>query len=275
MELAAGETVGKEDQQLSDIDSIRELKAMQNKEFRKDHRNIFLNAGSVFADLNTGVTFDLANGLFSVNLGLEDPLGLPEKRTFFNASLFYRISPVSGLYVQYYGIDRKKSFSIGSDIIFLRDTIPSGTMSMAYFDTRVISAGYMLSILQDPDAFLGAFFNIYLMQLETGVRSDIGNINSKVGLIAPLPNLGLNGMFKLADWLYLDWTVGFFSLHTADFSGSLYDLNATLNFRPAKWLGVGLSYQEFNVRVEFPEKGINTTVDYNFRGPKLGVTFIF
>jgi len=45
--------------------------------------------------------------------------------------------------------------------------------------------------------------------------------------------------------------------------------------KPARWLGISLSYQEFDVRCLFPEDKVNTVVDYNFRGPSVGLSFIF
>lgn len=69
--------------------------------------------------------------------------------------------------------------------------------------------------------------------------------------------------------------VGFFSLNTRDFGGSLYNFDLSLTAKPIRWLGISLSYQQFNVRVYFPSDEINSTVEYNFRGPSLGLTFIF
>jgi hypothetical protein len=60
-----------------------------------------------------------------------------------------------------------------------------------------------------------------------------------------------------------------------DFGGTLFDFNMSLNFKPTNWLGLSVSYQEFDIRVGFPYESIYTTVDYNFRGPAVGVNFTF
>jgi hypothetical protein len=113
------------------------------------------------------------------------------------------------------------------------------------------------------------------MWLDTGVRSEIGENDSKVGLLAPLPNLGLIAMFKINRWLYLNGNVGFFSMQTSDLGGSLYNFSLELMVRPVNWFALDLSYQEFDVRVDFPFEEINTTVDYNFSGPAVGLSFYF
>lgn len=113
------------------------------------------------------------------------------------------------------------------------------------------------------------------MFLESGVKSDIGSINANVKMAAPLPNFGLLASFRLTKWLNMNGGVGFFSLNTKDFGGSLYNFDISLMTKPVRWLGISLSYQEFDVRVLFPSDEINTVVDYNFRGPALGLSFIF
>lgn len=113
------------------------------------------------------------------------------------------------------------------------------------------------------------------MLIEMGVRSEIGDLNSDVRFAAPLPNFGLIASFNLNKWLNLNGVVGFFSLNTKDFGGSLYNFDISLMAKPVRWLGISLSYQQFDVRVYFPSEGINTVVDYNFRGPSLGLSFIF
>lgn len=122
---------------------------------------------------------------------------------------------------------------------------------------------------------MAAHFNIYFMWLDTGVRSEIGEIDSKVGLLAPLPNLRLSAIFKINRWLYLNGNVGFFSMQTSDLGGSLYNFSLELMVRPVQWFAVDLSYQEFDIRVEFPFEDINTAVDYNFSGPAVGLSFYF
>ena len=257
----------------------KEIKKKERKEERVTLRhspNRFgIKVNYVYAFLDTEVSFQLAKGNLSSTLSLENNLGLPSSRFFFTGSFLYRITPRSGIYAQYYGINRAKNSQTDRQYIFKKDTIPEGTNINVYFNTQVISAGYLLSVLRDPDAFLGFYFNIYFMLVETGVKSNIGDRSPNVELIAPLPNFGIIATFKLNKWLYLNGEIGFFSLHTSTFGGSLHNFNLSLIARPVHWLGINLSYQEFDVRAEFPSDNINTVVDYNFRGPSIGLSFFF
>ncbi len=264
-----------EDPVQKDSLSKKELRKEERKAFRKDNKQLSFSFSTVYADLNTRASFDFLDGFLTANVGLENNLGLPDKKSFFTGTLMYRITPSSGVYAHYYGINRSESYVTKEDIIFLGDTLPAGSEARAYFNTQVVSAGYLLSLLKDPNAFLGAYFNIYVMSLGTGVSSDLGNIDAKVYLTAPLPNFGILADFRLNDWLYLGGNIGFFSIYLDDFGGSLYDFSARLIFKPAHWLGLHVSYQEFDIRVEFPFEGIPTAIDYNFRGPALGLNLMF
>ncbi len=262
-------------------DSVKdkEAKKVERKEeriqLRHSHNRFGIKTSYVYAFLDTEVSFELPQGNLSSTLSFENNLGLPSNSFFFTGSFLYRITPRSGIYAQYYGINRSENSQTDRQFIFKNDTIPAGTDIEVYFNTQVISAGYLFSVLRQPNSFLGFYFNVYFMFLETGVKSDQGTINSNVELIAPLPNFGLVASFKLNKWLYLNGDVGFFSLHTSTFGGSLHNFNLSLMARPIHWLGITLSYQEFDVRMEFPSDDINTVVDYNFRGPAIGLSFFF
>ena len=259
----------------SDVLSRKQRVKERRDEFRKTNQQYFFKFGAVNANLDTDISFDLVDGLISAQLGLENNLGLPGKRTFFTASFVHRFTPTSGMYVNYYGINRSETRVTNKDLIFGKDTIPMGTATQAFFNTHVISAGYLFTLVKDPDAFLGVYFNIYLMGLSTGVKSDIGDLEAKISYAVPLPNFGLVGMFKLKNWLFLDGNVGFFTLDLEDFEGTIYDFSARLVFKPTNWLGLSIDYQKFDIRVKWPYDGILTTVDYNFRGPGLGAILSF
>ena len=244
-------------------------------ELRHSHSRFTIKLDNVYASLDTKATFQVNDGIFNVSIGLEDNFGLPGQKNFFTGSFSYRITPRSGIYALYYGINRQEVHIAEQDYYFLDDTIPAGSSMTSFFNTQVISAGYLLSILKNPDAFLGAYFNIYFMMLETGVYSSTKTIDANVGLLAPLPNFGLLVAFRLTNWLYLDGSIGFFSLQTKDFGGAIHNYNVSLVFRPIRWLGINLSYQQFDVNVNFLSNNIETVIDYNFRGPSLGLSFIF
>lgn len=257
----------KEDRKQQKKEGIQTMKDLNSR--------FILSLNGVFASLDTRVTFKGPNKILNLSLGLEDNLGLPSQRIFLAGSFMYRITPRSGLYFEYYGINRNETHTATEEFYWNEDTIAVGTSFSAYFNTQVASAGYMLAALKDPDAFLGFYFNLYVMSLKTGIDTKTGGVNADIGLTVPLPNIGVIGMFKLTKWLNFNTTLGVFSLNTKDFGGMIYSLNVSFLFKPVHWMGISLSYREFDISMYFIEYGIDTEIEYNFKGPALGLVFIF
>ncbi|MFK5856047.1 MAG: hypothetical protein QM503_07950 [Bacteroidota bacterium] len=256
-------------------ESRKEQREQEKYNLKHSHKRTFIKAGFVYAKLRTTASFAFPDNILSATLSLEDNLGLPDNGFFFTGSFMYRFTPRSGLYVEYYGLNRSVSHTTTKELIFMKDTIPAGTAGNAFFNTHVLSVGYLLSVLKEPDAFLGVYFNLYGMMIETGFSSDNTDLNPNFKFIAPLPSFGIVALFKLNKWLQIHGDVGFFNLQLSTFGGSMYSFDLALDFKPARWIGITVSYQEFDVNIFVQDEHINTTTDYNFRGPALGLSFIF
>jgi hypothetical protein len=152
-------------------------RAREKLDLRHSHQRFKIKLDNVYASLDTEVSFQINDGILTASLGLEQNLGLADQKYFFAGSFQYRITPRSGIYAEYYGINRQETNVTDQDYIFMKDTIPAGLNITAFFNTQVISAGYMLSILRDPNAFLGLYFNVYFMMLDTGIKSENYSFN--------------------------------------------------------------------------------------------------
>ena len=257
------------------VQSKGEKREKAKQELKDSHQRLFVGVNYVYAKLTTDLTFKLENSIFSANISLESNFKLPDTRMFFTASLIYRFTPRSGLYVAYYGITRKTTFTTEKEYIFLGHTIPTGINGEAYFDTRVLSAGYLLTILQKEHAFLGAYFNVYIMNLTTGFKARHIDLDANLGLTLPLPSFGLAAIFPVKKWFKIHANVGYFGLSFEDLGGNISSFSLLFEFKPIHWLGLNLSYQSFDIAVYDIQDGINFIVDYNFRGPAFGVSVVF
>ena len=135
--------------------------------------------------------------------------------------------------------------------------------------------------MRDSRVFFGAYFNIFFMDLATGVYTKENRIDEELDFLLPLPNFGLIANFEITPWLYFDAAVGFFALDlkSSYFSESVYNVNAALVFKPLDWLGLSLSYKMFDVsvsdRYDIGNTYIPYTIEYHFSGPAAGLTFNF
>ncbi len=255
----------------------RKKKKAEGKRLLKEtHSRFLISYDYVFASLKTRVTFSGPNSILNLSLSLEDNLGLASLASFSSFAFVYRITKRSGFYANYYGINRNKTFTNNNDLIFLDDTIPAGSSVTTYFNTQIISAGYIYSALSKPDAYLGFYANLYVIFLKTGFKTKNGKRKADLIYTMPLPNFGFVGSFRLTKWLLFHGSMGVFSLNAENYGGIIYDLSLSLGFQPTTWMAINLSYKEFNIRLyDNIGKQIDAIVEYNFKGPAIGMTLKF
>jgi len=257
-------------------DSIKKISRLEKKQALKDgNQRLLIRANYVYAKLHTDLTFDLVNSIFSAKISLENNFKLPGTKLFFTANFIYRFTPRSGIYAAYYGISRKKIFKTDKEYIFLGVTIPEGIKGEAYFDTRVLSIGYLLTVLEKKHVFLAVYFNAYIMRLTTGFKAADIDLNTNLGLTVPLPSFGVAAIFPVNKWFKVHADVGYFGVAFDNVGGSISSFNLSLEFKPLRWLGLNLSYQSFDINLYDTIDKIDYIVDYNFKGPALGVSVNF
>lgn len=265
---------------LSSFSLYAQKDSLSNKQLRKERRKEFkksvLISGSFLrADLETSITFKGAQDILSLTIGLENNLGLEKLKLFFTGSVLWRITPRSGVYASFYNIHRRKSYHLDLDLPFLNETFPNGTDIETYFNTDVTSLGYMFTLVDDEHAFLGAFINIYLMSLRTGIISDGESLNENLKYLAPLPDIGLMATFSITKWLTLKGKIAVFALKIEDYSGKINDFSMGAVFRITPCLGGHISYEVFNISVVDQHEYFRALIEYDYRGPAFGITLKF
>ncbi len=255
----------------------RELKKKAERAaFKKEHDHYTFNASYVFANLDTEITFSGPNNVLQLVLGLESTLELPRRSGFLSGSFLWRLTPHSGLYFNYYGLNRNNTFILPYDIVWQGDTVKSGTETKIFFNTQVFSAGYIYSLMTASNVYLGAYFNVYTMFIYTGLEGDgILLSDQNMYITLPLPNVGILAIFRLNRRLTMEGSFGFFSLKTPSIEGGLQDLKLSMIVHVNHWLSFSGSYQRFTIHSIFKNTKIKTAVDYDFKGPSLGVLVVF
>ena len=244
-----------------------------NADFRS--RRLMISGLYMFASLDSYLRFETADGLLGVRVGLEDHLGLDAQQSLFYGSLIYRFTEHSGLFASYYSLDRSATTLLNEDLPYLGELFEEGSEVVAHFDTRVSSLGYIYSVLPHPDAFLGAFANFYLIQLDAGLESEALEVDKQANYFAPVPCLGLAMSFRLSRRIGVSAEIGAFSLHLDNFTGKLFNMNLAGSYQLAEWIALRAGYTVFDINVEFPEDEFDVTAVYHFRGPAVGMDLRF
>jgi hypothetical protein len=142
-----------------------------------------------------------------------------------------------------------------------KDTIFAGTSINTYFYTNIYSFGYLFTILDKNNTYLGAFANLYIMNVRTGIKSEPRDYWQEYQILAPLPFFGMIVDIELVKWVHLSGSIG--TLYINDINGfgsTINDFSILLSFFPAKWLVMNVGYQSFNLNVhEKTDNNYNNT----------------
>jgi hypothetical protein len=102
-----------------------------------------------------------------------------------------------------------------------------------------------------------------------------GDIKREASVDAPLPVIGVRGLWALPHDFYIDAGAQFFSLSFDKYDGSLQDYRVMAVWQPKKWLGIGLGYNQFNVDVDVDGDKFNGNLNWKYHGPMLSYSAVF
>ena len=93
---------------------------------------------------------------------------------------------------------------------------------------------------------------------------------------APLPVLGLRGLWRLPHDFYISAQVQYFYLEFDPYSGSLIDLKASLVWQLADHVGIGLGYNDFGFRFDIEDtRDFDGRLRWDYGGAIAFATFMF
>lgn len=106
-----------------------------------------------------------------------------------------------------------------------------------------------------------------LGDLDLIIESDKKNI----GVLAPVPNVGLRYLFapnlRWAFTANLEW----FSLSIGDYRGTLWDISPSVSYQLFDHIGLGFSYKYFNAKLDMKRQVWKGSVDLLYEGPLISI----
>jgi hypothetical protein len=174
-----------------------------------------------------------------------------------------------------FAMSRNRKKTIEEEIEWGGDTYPINANLEAEFKFSVVELAYEYAFLRRDTYEIGASIGLHYTSLEasltakntsTGQTLDISN---EASVDAPLPVIGLRGLWKLPADLYVDAQAQFFALSIDEYDGSLQDYRLMLTWQPKPWLGVGIGYNSFKVDVDVEKDRFDGSLDWTYNGPMI------
>jgi hypothetical protein len=248
-----------------------------------------IKLGGFIAAFNSDLGFGINNAA-GVTVNAEELLGLDTSLSVWRGELMYRPGEslrhqVDFIYAAYH---RNGYTSLTEEIDINGVTYPIGTQIDSLFNFDIIRGTYSYAVLQDERMRIAVGLGIYVVPLEYGFSATTtgpgGGQSSVDGadITLPLPALALRSEFQLVPRLFLNASIDVMYLEIDGFQGSLLDVNAGLEYRPWKHVGIGLGYNGMSVRAEaedtssdYPGADFVGTVDVRFTGLMLYAKWTF
>ena len=233
-----------------------------------------VSVGGFAAAFNSTLSFGVNS--VGVDINAEKLLNLDTELTVFRLNALYRPGESRRNQLDFtYAAYHRSGHAVLNQQIEIGDvTFPVGATVDTVFNFDIIRGTYSYALLQDDRMRIALGLGLYAVPLKCSFSGQTsgGQVTAEgADVTLPLPSLALRADFLLVRKLYLTTGVDAMYLEISGFKGSLFDVNAALEYRPWKHLGFGAGYNGFAVDVE----GQNTHSDYpgaNFIG-HVGVHF--
>jgi len=206
---------------------------------------------------NTSTDISLGSGL-GVTVSVEDLLGLDSTESVARAGFFWRFTDNRRhrFDFDWFAFRRDGSTTIGQDFPIKDEdgneiTIPAGSQVTSKFNFDIYRAGYSYSFFQDDRIDLAFSVGLYVMPIEFGLNAaGVINVDDTVRFTAPLPTFGLRMDFAITPKWFIRTNVEVFYLEIQEFTGTIYESGAALEYIPWKHLGFGLGFNTFSLDIE-------------------------
>ncbi len=227
------------------------------------------------------IRFDPSSLKLGTEVDWDQRFGLADSHRFRVDGL-WRFKPRHHLRVLYTDYSQTDRARIDKEIQWGDELIPVNSDVTGRLGFKIVELAYEYTFLKRPNhelaASLGVHYTALSAQLFATLNSaSVGSrsVGGEAPVDAPLPVVGLRGLWRVGKNVYLDAQVQYFSLTVNDIAGSLSNRRAALIWQPAARWGVGVGFDAFEVEARLKDGDFRGTVDWAYRGPQAFVNYTF
>ncbi|MBC2711786.1 MAG: hypothetical protein HGJ94_12605 [Desulfosarcina sp.] len=230
--------------------------------------------------------FRIGSGV-GLNIDVEKLLGLDTSNVVFRTDALWRFSKNRRhrLDFTWFSFRRDGNRQILEDITIGdgddQIIIEAGTSVNAFFDLDIYELAYSYSFFQDDRIDLAAGIGLYIMPIDFGLTvSGLVDEQGSEKFTAPLPVLGLRMDIALTPQWFIRTGSQVFYLEYENFTGSVLEFRAAVEYNPWKHVGIGLGIDALSINVEadgedWPGIDLKGEFDFNYTGLQLYLRLFF
>lgn len=183
----------------------------------------------------------------------------------------------------WFNSSRSRSRTLEEEIDWGDETFPVNAKVDGEFNFDVYELAYEYAFLRrdtyEVSASIGLHYTDLSLSLAAKASSSGGTLTADIkedaSVGAPLPVIGLRGLWQLPHDFWVEAHAQFFALSIDEYDGDLQDYKIMVTWQPKKWLGIGLGYNRFAVNVDVDADRFNGSLDWTYQGPMLAYSVVF
>ena len=240
-----------------------------------DDTKFSISIGVFLTDRNSKTRVDGTAGMDGTEVDLEGDLGLNRSDSVFRIDGYYRFNKKHRLDFSVFDLSRTASTVIQKDIEWNDTLFPIDTTVNSNFDLAIYKLAYTWSFMRRDKGYLGLTAGLYIADFGTRLEvEEIGALES-AGLTAPLPVIGLRGQYEFTNKLSFRASGEIFALEYEDYSGSLYDVYAGLDYQFFEHVAIGIGINAVKLNIGISKDRFNGDIDWRYDGGMLFLKFDF
>jgi hypothetical protein len=240
-----------------------------------DYTKFGLSLGVFVTNRNSKTRLDGAAGMRGTEVDLEDNLGLDNSDTVFRIDGYYRFKKKHRLDFSVFDLSRSASILIQRDIEWNDTVYPINSTLDSNFDLAIYKLAYTWSFLQRDKGYLGLTAGVYVARFGTTIAGELIGQRESNDVTVPLPVFGLRGQYDFTQKLSFRASGEIFALEYGDFSGSMYDIYAGLDYQFFKHLAIGVGINSVNIDIGITKDNFNGDLNWQYDGGLLFFKFDF
>ncbi|NCF15674.1 MAG: hypothetical protein GWP62_10225 [Gammaproteobacteria bacterium] len=245
-----------------------------------------IGLGYFVPDLNTQIVITDEDGNIGTGISFEQNLGLDDSKATALLFVNWHFARRHALEYRYFQLNRsgagESSVSIGIGDEIFDITLPI----QSFFDITANEIAYAFSALIDERKHLYLGLGLSVQDLALGIQGTASSpvpgdtISSNLAKTAPLPTLNFGFDYAFNDqWIFIS-RLGWLAVEVdfgegEDLSGEIYNFNLGVQWNAFENAGFFLHYQAFSLDVDYLDNGALFAIDYQYKGPVLGVDVRF
>ena len=240
-----------------------------------DDTKFSLSIGVFLTDRSSKTRVDGTAGMDGTEVDLEGDLGLNRSDSVFRIDGYYRFNQKHRLDFSVFDLSRTASKVIQKNIEWNDTLFPIDTTVDSDFDLTIYKIAYTWSFMRRDKGYLGLTAGLYIADFGTRLEAEaIGELESS-GFTAPLPVIGLRGQYDFTEKLSFRASGEIFAIEYEEYSGSLYDIYAGLDYQFFKHVAIGIGINAVKLDVGISKDRFDGNVDWRYDGGLVFFKFDF